>query len=213
MIMDAGAFGLKRDYKMIKQILNRAKKQIVRTINKFKEDNTIATPEDKIQIIIDYATEYNCLTLIETGTYLGDTLWGVKNSIQNIYSIELSEELHNSAKTRFIDYPNINLLQGDSSDILPQLLDSINKQNIIFWLDGHYSGDITAKGKKETPILEELCSIQDYKVKNSVILIDDSRCFGNLPDYPKINELKAFVKKTWKKAKFQVEKDIIRIII
>ncbi|MEI8390340.1 MAG: hypothetical protein WCG23_10710 [bacterium] len=198
---------------MIKQILNRTKKQIERTLNKFKEDNTIATPQDKIQIIIDYATDYNCSTLVETGTYLGDTTWGVKDSIQNIYSIELSEELYNTAKKRFMDYPNIHLLQGDSSDILPQLLDSINKQNIIFWLDGHYSGDITAKGKKETPILEELCAIRDYQIKNSLILIDDSRCFGNFPDYPEINELKAFVMKTWKKAKFQVKNDIIRIII
>ena len=55
----------------------------------------------------------------------------------------------------------------------------------MFWLDGHYSGKGTAKGKKETPILEELKTIFDTNDLRYVILIDDARHFGSEKRLPK----------------------------
>ena len=45
----------------------------------------------------------------------------------------------------------------------------------LFWLEGHYSVENTAKNVKEIPIMEELKQICDHPVKNPVILIDDAR--------------------------------------
>lgn len=145
--------------------------------------------EYKRMTIIKYAKNYNCKTLIETGTYYGDTTFFCKDYFEQIYTIELLDILFEKALIRFKDYKNINVIKGDSSIELPNLLNKINNKT-IFWLDGHYCGDnFTAKGVKETPIFEEIKSILDHKIKNHVILIDDARCFGVWPDYPTIEEI------------------------
>jgi hypothetical protein len=67
-------------------------------------------------------------------------------------------------------------------------------QPALFWLDGHYSAGVTAKGEKDTPIYEELNQILSSKDKGHVIIIDDARCFGTDPNYPSIKELIDFIK-------------------
>jgi hypothetical protein len=42
--------------------------------------------------------------------------------------------------------------------VLPLIIKDLNEP-AIFWLDGHYSSGITAKGDKICPIFEELDSI------------------------------------------------------
>ena len=101
-------------------------------------------------------------------------------------------------------------MQGDSSKVLPELLDKIKKP-CLFWLDGHYSGGITGKGDLNTPILNELKSIFSHQIKDHVILIDDARCFTGEEDYPTIKALKEFVIKNRPDWVFEVRNDIIRI--
>ena len=81
----------------------------------------------------------------------------------------------------------------------------------LFWLDGHYSAGGTAKGSKETPILEELKSIFTTHKKH-VILIDDARCFIGENDYPAIEALKSFIKNIGPNYKITLESDIIILI-
>lgn len=66
------------------------------------------------------------------------------------------------------------------------------KEPAIFWLDGHYSGGVTAKGDKFCPIYEELEAILDSNF-NHIIIIDDLRSFVGQDDYPTISELREFV--------------------
>ena len=54
--------------------------------------------------------------------------------------------------------PHVTIFQGDSATVLPKLLATI-QEPCLFWLDGHYSGGITALGKSITPILDELQTI------------------------------------------------------
>ena len=107
-------------------------------------------------------------------------------------------------------YPHINILRGDSSKVLPIILSKIDKP-ALFWLDGHYSAGITAKGDLNTPILKELKLILNHKIKKNIILIDDARCFVGKDDYPTIAELESFVKKINPNLSFKNEDDIIRI--
>lgn len=156
---------------------------------------------------------------IETGTFLGDTIDFLKKNFTKLYSIELSEDLAEKAKKRFQNSTNISIIQGNSSVELSNILREIN-ETCIFWLDGHYSSEFwvgkefirTAKGEKNTPIMEELLQIINHKVKSHIILIDDARCFNGDYDYPSIKKIKKLISRHLPSHTFEVEKDIIRII-
>ncbi|HTZ39799.1 MAG TPA: tetratricopeptide repeat protein [Syntrophales bacterium] len=47
----------------------------------------------------------------------------------------------------------------------------------LFWLDGHYSEGVTAKGDENTPVMNEIRAIRDSRITDAVILIDDLRFF------------------------------------
>jgi len=149
---------------------------------------------------------------IETGTYLGDMVEAQKNNFAQIFSIELGEELYRDAVKRFEADKNVTILQGDSSDVLIALCKKIDKP-AIFWLDGHYSAGITARGKKQCPIYEELSAIFNSGPQGHILLIDDARLFIGKDDYPEIVELENFIKKHRPDADVFVEDDIIHVFL
>ena len=160
----------------------------------------------KEELIRDYARTFNTAVLIETGTYLGDMVHAMKKSFTRIISFELDQTLAAQAQHRFANDNHIQIVQGDSGRLLAEHLKNINEP-CLFWLDGHYSGGITAKGTLETPIKNELTAILSHLVDGHVILIDDARCFTGENDYPTLDELKSLVGER----KFSVEHDVIRI--
>jgi hypothetical protein len=164
----------------------------------------------KEELIRDYARSFNTNILIETGTYLGDMVHAMKKSFTRIISFELDPTLATQAQSRFAKEDHIEVVQGDSGKLLSDYLVAINEP-CLFWLDGHYSGGITAKGALETPIKNELTSILSHPVEGHVILIDDARCFTGENDYPTLDELKSFVAERKPDHKFSVEHDCIRI--
>ena len=135
------------------------------------------------------------------------------NTFKKIYSIELGADLYLNAKRKFRGADHLEIIYGDSTSILPILLERINEPS-IFWLDGHYSGGITAKGDKECPIMEELDAIlADKKRLNHIILIDDARCFTGKGDFPAINELTEYIRSKNQKYTIDIKDDIIRCTI
>jgi hypothetical protein len=62
-------------------------------------------------------------------------------------------------------------VQGDSGKELPKIVTQLDTP-AIFWLDGHYSAGITAKGDTECPIFEELEAIFEPDKSCKHILID-----------------------------------------
>lgn len=113
---------------------------------------------------------------IETGTYLGDTTIKASRHFKHVYTIELSEKLYNDAKKRFKKFQNIDLIQGDSCQILSSIIKKL-KSPALFFLDAHFSLGPTAKGNENTPILAELEEIKKSGLKNSIIIVDDIRMF------------------------------------
>jgi len=134
----------------------------------------------------------------------------LKNNFKSLFSIELGEKLYEKAVNRFKNNSNIKILQGDSAEVLKQILPTI-KTPTIFWLDAHYSQGETAKGSIDTPIEQELNTILSHSIKNNVILIDDARLFNGENDYPEINSLKNNILNTYPSITFEVTDDIIRI--
>ncbi len=163
----------------------------------------------KHKIIKMYAKKYSINILIETGTYLGNTIEALRKKFKEIYSIELSKALYLKAKQKFINYKQINIILGDSSEKLPKILSNIDSP-CLFWLDAHYSGGNTSKTNVETPIIMELLCILNHPNKNHVILIDDAHDFIGKNDYPTIPELKEMINQYEEKVLIFKE-DIIRI--
>ena len=164
----------------------------------------------KEELIKNFAQDFNTPILIETGTYLGDMVHAMKKSFTRIISFELDQTLAAQAQERFANDNHIEIVQGDSGKLLSDYLATLNEP-CLFWLDGHYSGGITARGTLETPIKNELTAILSHPVDGHVILIDDARCFTGANDYPTIDELQTFVAERKPNHKFSLEHDVIRI--
>jgi hypothetical protein len=84
------------------------------------------------------------------------------------------------------------------------------REPTLFWLDGHWSGGITAKGEKETPIVAECEAVLSHPVRGHVILIDDARCFTGENDYPTVAEMRALCERH-AAVTFEVDADVIRV--
>ena len=157
-----------------------------------------------------YQQQYGLTTLVETGTYLGDMVNAQKDRFDRIISVELSPKLAELAQKRFRLYPHIQILPGDSANVLKRITPTLTAQ-ALFWLDGHYSGGITAKGDTECPIFAELDAIFSNNL-NHIILIDDARCFIGKGDYPSLDELSTYVTKRDSRYRLSVEQDIICVV-
>ena len=88
------------------------------------------------------------------------------------------------AAEKYAGMANIMIFQGDSTEILPILLQSIHEP-VTFWLDAHYCGNhegntlLSAHNNKpNTPLLDELAIIGRHHIKTHTILIDDMGTFG-----------------------------------
>jgi hypothetical protein len=165
----------------------------------------------KQQTLLHYAKNYSLKVLVETGTHYGDMIYVLKTYFDHIYSIELRDELFYKAKKRFKKESNIEFIHGDSGTEIKNLMNKI-KEPTLFWLDGHYSGEGTARGKTDTPIYKELNNILSGQSRGHVIIIDDARLFGTDPAYPTLEELKWFIKSKSKDVYIFVQDDMIRII-
>ena len=133
-------------------------------------------------------------TLVEGGTYYGGTAFEQSRLFEIIYTIEKSDIIFEKAKEKIQKIRNIIQLKGDTREHLPKILSKID--NILFWLDAHWSGGNTYGQKDECPILEELEIIFSSPIKNFAILIDDARLFlappplpHNLKSWPTVQQL------------------------
>jgi hypothetical protein len=144
------------------------------------------------------AEKYNLKYFVETGTLTGDTVDYVNSlgCFDKIFSVEIEPELYDLANKRFSSNDNVEILLGNSyevleTEILPQL-----DAPAFFWLDAHFPGaDIKLNGKKYTsethvdtncPLRRELDVIKKSPYHTStfdgingcsgqnVILIDDA---------------------------------------
>lgn len=148
--------------------------------------------------------------LVETGTYLGSMIEAQRAHFERIVSIELSKPLYERARRRFAPYPQVEIVQGDSAVVLEAVLAEL-RQPAVFWLDGHYSSGITAKGAKECPVLEELEAIFRHPVVGHVVLIDDARFFNGEHDYPTLEYLADFVARHRPDYRMETRYDVIRL--
>jgi hypothetical protein len=124
-------------------------------------------------------------TWVETGTYLGETTKLLLKYASKVYSIEPEPTLFANAKRNFSNFGNVEILNGTSEGVFPDLLPKLNG-NVCFWLDGHFSGEGTFKGPLDTPIVRELDCVAENlaKMEKVVVMVDDIRLFtGEIHSY------------------------------
>ena len=171
-------------------------------------------PRAKHLIVQEVAQRHACKILVETGTYRGDMVRACLDKFDQIYTIELNEQLASRAQKRFAKNAKVKVIQGDSSKELRNVLQQIDKP-ALFWLDAHFtvrvSSDIEGRGDKETAIVEELRHIAEHDRSHShVILIDDARCFGAWDDYPSLDAVRDWARNAGYSS-FEIVDDVIRI--
>jgi len=164
----------------------------------------------KIQVIRSYQKKYSYGTLVETGTFMGDMVEAQKDNFKEIISIELDNALFKKAQDRFKSNSDITIFEGDSGEVLPNILTTLNSP-AIFWLDGHYSSGVTARGELDCPIFAEIDAIFLHKKLPHVILVDDAREFIGQGDYPTTEELINYIKTKSSTYEMEIKNDIIRI--
>jgi hypothetical protein len=157
-----------------------------------------------------YAKRFSLDVLVETGTYVGDMVYALRDVFSEIHSIELDEVLYRSAVSRLAGLPHVCLTLGDSVQVLPGIVAALQRP-CLFWLDAHYSGGTTARGELETSVAQELqCILRDCRVRHA-ILIDDAREFTGSRNYPTLDEVRSLVRQRHSGWAVEVEHDIIRI--
>lgn len=185
-----------------------------RAIAKWEEAGRPAPPPHAIKQrnIRDYRERFGLEVLVETGTFKGDMVEAMRHDFRKVYSIELADHFYEAAVARFKGDPNIEILHGDSGRVMSELVPKLDGP-ALFWLDGHYSAGNTARGDKDTPVMEELGHIFAREDLRCVILIDDARCFEGKSEqvYPSMDEVRSFVASHRPDWKVEVDTDCIRI--
>lgn len=131
----------------------------------------------------------NASVFVETGTYLGVTTKRCAPIFNQVYTIELDKELAELAKSFLSNNKNVEVIQGDALKVLPQLLKREEINDALVFLDGHFSGGITACGEIPEPGIEEIKILAQHKHKIRCIVVDDFRSFGTESSFPTKFEL------------------------
>ena len=154
-------------------------------------------------LIAKIASAAHLDTVIETGTFHGDGTDALSKWAKKVYTIELDHALHHKAKKRFAAKRNIVLKNGNSAEMIADIIGELDGHPALFFLDGHWSAGETALGDAsvggETPILAELEHIlSSTAMARSAIVVDDARmfkgfddpaCVGGITCYPSVKDL------------------------
>lgn len=194
-------------YRKSKEDLKNRNKEI----NDWQEAGyPLPAPDAYKRLLIEScARQYKLDTLVETGTFQGETVDFFKNKFKTIYSIEVEPELYKKALKRFKRNSNVHILQGDSAVEIKKVLEKL-KGPALFWLDAHYSVGITGKGKEDSSLRDEVLLIREQlKDKDHILLLDDARDFWGINGYPSVAEVMDIVYKTFPRYTVEMKHGII----
>lgn len=113
---------------------------------------------------------YNIQTVIETGTFKGNTAGFFGSVFDLVHTIEITPEFYRESEANLKQFPNVICHLGSSPVILRQTLPTLTDQPVLFYLDAHWYID--------WPLLDELTEISKTHSDNCVIVIDDFKVPG-----------------------------------
>jgi hypothetical protein len=114
---------------------------------------------------------------IESGTYRGGTSAYMARFADQVFTVELGDELAATAQRRFAN-TNVTVIHGDSTEEIPKLGAACSSPPLIF-LDGHFSAQDTVSGPEMEPSTSILRALGSVTPPGTTIVIDDLRAFGS----------------------------------
>ena len=150
-----------------------------------------APPHLKQHLVVEHVKRFKPAAFVETGTYRGDTIAHVRNHVVSSVSIELDETLCALARQRFRRHPDVEILWGDSGALLADVLQTLTEPSAL-WLDGHYSGGVTADSGGDAPVLSEVAAALKCSVGH-LISIDRARLFDGTDGYPALETVSSLI--------------------
>jgi hypothetical protein len=110
-------------------------------------------------------------TIVETGTFKGDTTVGFAKMVDSVYTIEINPKYRDEAMVQLKEHDNIVSLLGNAPEVLDEIIPEVEHPS-IFFLDAHWGAN---------PLLGELATIAKHKIR-PVIIIHDFK----VPDHPEL---------------------------
>jgi hypothetical protein len=148
-------------------------------------------PVQKRQHLLEVFTARGHEVLVESGTFLGDTVAFFLPHAERIVSVEVEPTLYADARRRFAPEPKVELILGDALDVIPQVVQVLDRPPLL-WLDGHFSGGVTGRGAEIEPAVTIVERLGRIPTPDGItIVIDDLRLFGSEPTFPQLDELLA----------------------
>lgn len=146
----------------------------------------VANPHglSKFRNIKSLARRTGARVFVEAGTYRGVTTARCARLFDRVFTVELDRQLAADAAVYLRRWPNIELFQGDALTVVPSILSRGDVEDVLIFLDGHFSGGVTALGEMSEPAVEELRLLGAFRSKIRGIIIDDFRGFGVYEDWP-----------------------------
>jgi len=146
------------------------KSQYLATDRPFENDKFIEKEMIKLR------DEFNISTVVETGTFWGQSAKFFGKNFEKVYTFELHEENSKTAQDFCKGLDNMEFFIGDSMEYLPNIIDKIKDERTLFFLDSHLVGHYTP-----TPFELDVISnmnnkpiicIHDFHVPNSKLVYD-----------------------------------------
>ncbi|MGZ4270933.1 MAG: glycosyltransferase [Solirubrobacteraceae bacterium] len=128
-------------------------------------------------------------TLLESGTFMGDTVEYFMPHAARIISVEVEPKLFADAQRKFDGVTNVEIVFGDALHVIPEIVAQLDDPPLI-WLDGHFSEGVTGSGDEIEPAASILARLGSVGAPTgTTIVVDDLRLFGLHPDFPGLDEL------------------------
>lgn len=140
---------------------------------------TYGIPRD---LVVELARLNGSTVFVETGTLHGETTKWAAGHFNAVHTIERSDTLYEMHHRELARLEGVTPHHGDSRAVLPRVLAEIGDRRAVHWLDGHWSGGVTAGEDDECPVLDELACLAERA--DDIILIDDARMFLCAPPLP-----------------------------
>lgn len=163
----------------------------------------------KQRTVREYAEKFHLRILVETGTYYGEMVAAMKRRFNQIYSVEYDHQLAQRAIRKFSGQAHIRILEGDSQQVVPELLKTISEP-ALFWLDAGYYGWAGLQGNQQR-LTSELEAILRHPKKH-IILMDDARGLNGQNGAPTVDQLRQQIESEFPGRKVEVKHDILRIV-